>query len=54
MFSSMLRVFADDNIGLDDLPYVYGALSADPVWFQTGWWFGTFVMFLCIGNNHPS
>ena len=24
------------------------------MYMYTGWWFGTFVIFPCIGNNHPN
>ena len=38
--------------------YASGASARIDQWFcvpgSTDWWFGTFFIFLCIGNNHPN
>ena len=63
---NMARIWSDEHPGKTVFRILLGAFlagrnddSANPkLWFDeqklSGWWFGTFFIFPCIGNNHPN
>ena len=54
------RLFAGSEILYSNLTYLWKAThwymckDSDFQYIVTGWWFGTFVIFPSIGNNHPN